>query len=161
MSDKKIEEVINGVLIGDAQKNLLDLVAHLQVGEDSDFSIARNTKGDDALWLTKKKDESVGVIFISGSDEFPGPWTMWVDGDPIGAHENFPIDQHVKEAAWENIAPCGSCGGECSPGFSKTVFGKKFDNVCNSTLMFTNPGVSTLEYLKKIVDVRKNDIINS
>jgi len=156
MSERKIEDVVRDVLKGDAQKNALDLIAHLRTSGGKDFSIAKHNESDESLWLI---GEGIGVMFVNGSDDFPGPWTLWVDGDNIGEHTAADVDAHVKEVAWANIAPCGSCGGQCSPGFRKRVFGKDFENVCNSTLMFTNADTDTLACLKQIVDVRKADIL--
>jgi len=160
MSERKIENVINDMLKHDAQKHALDFVAHLRASEAPEsLSITKNNENDESLWLVKCKDKSVCVIFINGSDDFPGPWTVWIDGDYIGEHADSPVDEYVKEAAWANVAPCGSCGGDCSPGSRRTVFGKAFENVCNSTLMFANPDIETLDCMKKIADVRKNDIL--
>ena len=156
MSNRTIEDVMKDVLKGDAQKHALDLIAHLRAGEGEKFPIAKHNESDESLWLI---GEGVGTMFINGSDDFPGPWTLWVDGDNIGEHTASDVDEHVKTVAWENIAPCGSCGGQCSPGSHRRVFGKDFENVCTSTLMFTNPDADTLACLKKIVDVRKADML--
>jgi len=145
---KKIEDIIKSTLNGDAQKNALELVAHITA---NDFSITMNDENDESGWVAA----NLGFIFINGSEEFPGPWTMWMEVNNIGEHSELPIDEHIKEFAWANIAPCGSCGGDCSPGVTSKIFGKTFENTCQSNLMFTNPDAEAVDGIKKIVDIRK------
>ena len=148
---KKIEDIIKSTLNGDAQKNALELIAHITA---NDFTITMNDENDESGWVVP----NLGFIMINGSEEFPGPWTMWMEVNNIGEHSELPIDEHIKEFAWANIAPCGSCGGDCSPGITSTIFGKVFENTCQSNLMFTNPDAEAVDRIKKIVDIRKNDI---
>ena len=148
---KKIEDIIKSTLNGDAQKNALELIAHITA---NDFTITMNDENDESGWVVP----NLGFIMINGSEEFPGPWTMWMEVNNIGEHSELPIDEHIKEFAWANIAPCGSCGGDCSPGITSKIFGKVFENTCQSNLMFTNPDAEAVDRIKKIVDIRKNDI---
>ena len=158
---KKIEEVINDVLKGDAQKNALDFVAHLRAN-DVPLEEADN------YWEVKYKGECLCYLFINGSDEEPGPWTIWSDQTPgswaswddySGKSADETVDKHIKEIAWAHANVCGNCGGSCSPGKSKTILGKTFDNICNSTMAFTNPDAKALTCAKKMIDVRISDIL--
>ncbi len=76
----------------------------------------------------------------------------------LRSNEDFPLDEHLKEIAWKNVDFCGNCG-YCTGGTHKTVFGKEFDNVCRTTMIFSNPNAETLEFMKKMVLIRKHDII--
>jgi len=155
MSNQRVEDVINEVLKGDSQKNALDLIAHLRVsGASENLSIEMHDGKDESGWIAS----DFGFIFINGSDEFPGPWTMWMGVDNIGERSEAPIDEHIKDFAWSNVSPCGSCGCECSPGISTKIFGKDFENTCQSNLIFVNPNAEAVDYMKKIIDIRKNDI---
>lgn len=75
---------------------------------------------------------------------------------------DFPLDKNLKEVAWKNVNACGNCGG-CSNvgGIRKTVLGKEFDRLCNSTMAFTNPDSEVLKCAKKMVEIRKNDILKN
>ena len=159
MSKRGIEDVIRDILKDDSQKNALDFAMYMNKNavSNSDFIFVKNDEADESGWKAAYKDESICFMYISGNEEFPGPWTVWIDGDYIGKHTES-VDEKIKEAAWENVAPCGSCGGKCTPGSRRTIFGKDFENVCNSTLMFTNPDAELLECMIKIADIRKNDI---
>jgi len=148
---KKIEDVINDVLKGDTQKNALDLITHLRT---CDFSIVMHDEKDESGWNV----ENLGFIVITGSDDFPGPWTMWLGADNIGEYSEFSIDEHIKEFAWSHVSPCGSCGGKCSPGTKTKVFGKDFENTCQSNLMFVNPDAEAVAYMKKIFDIKKSEL---
>ncbi len=53
---------------------------------------------------------------------------------------------------------CGGCG---NPGGStKRIFGRKFNNVCVTSMRTTNPSAEELEWMKKIVEIRKKDIMS-
>ena len=153
MANKRIEDVIQKVLTGDAQKNALDFIAHLRAGDEPEkFTIVMNDENDESGWSATH----LGFIVITGSDDFPGPWTMWLEANNLG-ESGAPVDEDVKEFAWTHVSPCGSCGGTCSPGTSTKVFGKGFENVCQHNLMFTNPDAEAVAYMKKIVDIKKSE----
>lgn len=152
MSQRIIEDVIKDTLSGDTQKNALELIAHLRTDkEPGKFSITMYDKNNESGWNVA----NLGFIIISGSDDFPGPWTMWVGTNKLDKHAEFPVDEHIKEFAWSHVSPCGSCGGKCSPGTSVRIFGKYFENVCQSNLIFVNPDANTVDYMKKIIDIIK------
>jgi len=157
----KIEDVMSEILKGDALKNAQDFVGHLRV---RDFSIGKLNEADNNVWIIRAKSENVCCILLNGDN--PDTFTVWVCGDHIGEHAGTTVDEHFKEVAWEHIFfPCGSCGSGCSPeSRRKTVFGKQFDDVCtaelNVALQFETPASEILDCLKKIIDIRKNDILN-
>ena len=143
MIKKKIEEVINETLKDEAQKNALDFVCFLR------------TKGimldeSENYWEVKYNDKGLCFIWIDGTDNMPGPWTIWSNGD----YESFPVDEHIKEIALAHVNPCGNCGANCSPGSNKTIFGKNFNNICSSVMAFTNPEPTAIECVKKLVEIR-------
>jgi len=74
------------------------------------------------FWNVGYKDKSVCYIWLDGTAEMPGPWTIWSDSDSdfSGEHEDFPIDGRMREVAWANVNVCGNCRGSCSPGKRKT-----------------------------------------
>ncbi len=111
---------------------------------------------DKLYWLVDYKGVSVCHILINGYEE--GHWTIWSDESDSNSFEDFPLDEHLKEIAWKNVDFCGNCG-YCTGGTHKTVFGKEFDNVCRTTMIFSNPNAETLEFMKKMVLIRKHDII--
>jgi len=154
---RKIEEVINDTLKDDMWKNALDFIGHLRA--DEGFSVSNEKEGDKSFWV-KYKGKLVCEISMNGSENFSKVWTVWVYGDCIGEHEDSSVSEGVKAVAWASITPCRNCGAECSPGRRKTVFGKAFDNVCQTTLMFENPDTETLDCMKKIVDISKKDILS-
>jgi len=155
---KKIEDAIGSTLKGDAQRNALDLIAHIRAGETSKhFSIKNHNETGESVW-NGWNVSNLGYIIINGLDDFPGPWTIWMEADGLGEHLEAPVDEDIKEFAWFHVSPCGSCGGECTPGNSATVFGRVFENTCKSNLIFINPNAKTVDYMKKIIDVRANDI---
>jgi len=148
MSEQKIEVVINDVLKGDAQKNALDFAQYLKSNE----MVANGAE-------VSNNGTPVCYIHIDGSDEKPGPWTIWTEGDYTQEHKDVLLDEHMKKIAWANVNICGDCGAGCGPEKRKVIFGKEFDNVCNAIMAFNNPNAETLECVKKLIEMRKN-IIN-
>lgn len=163
MAVRGIENVIKDVLKYDAQKNALDFVTYLR---SIDIPIEDESEN---YWEIKYKNECVCFMWISGSDDLPGPWTIWSAQVPGTwatwgncKYVDFPIDEHIKEIAWRNVNVCGKCGGcDNIGGLRKTVLGKEFDDLCNSTMAFTNPDIEALECAKKMVDIRINDILKN
>ena len=148
---RKIEDVINGTLKSGVQKNALDFIVHLKKGENLSIS---NDNDDDGRWWVRHKNNLLCEIQISAaSGDSPEGWIVWFYGDCIGGHDS-PVDEGIKEIAWTNITLCGNCGAECAPGKRKTVFGKVFENVCQSTLAFPNPGTDMVDCMKVIIDYR-------
>jgi len=150
MTDRIIEDAINDVLSGETRKNALELISFLRAADNAE------------RFVMKMYDDSgcevsnLGFIVIGGSDDFPDPWTMWIDADNLGGHlqgQEF-VDERIKEFAWAHVAPCGSCGGQCSPGTTANVFGRQFENTCRSQLMFTNPDADAVECMKKIIGIK-------
>jgi len=143
----KIEDKIKVTLKDDAQKNLLELVAHIRALDKSgQFPITQNEENDDSGWVAA----NLGFIVITGTDDFPGPWSMWIGANNIADDQ---ASDCLKELAWKHVSPCGSCGGDCSPGVDTKIFGKNFEKTCQANLMFTNPDVETVDGMKKIIDV--------
>ena len=159
MSNRTIEDVIRNVLKSDSQKNALNLVAHLRADNESeDFPISTYHENDNSTW-SGFDVAGLGYVVINGLDDFPGPWTMWIGVDNLGEYAEFSIDDHIKEFAWKYISPCGDCGSDhCDKGKRTSVFGKEFENTCQANLMFVNPDADAVEKMKKIIDIRKNDI---
>jgi hypothetical protein len=155
-----IVDAINNVLKGDAQKNALDFVAYLMASEML-FERGKGYWEDKIYWMIKYKDEYVCFILINGSEdktETEG-WTIWSDDSDSNWFSNFPLDEQLKEIAWKNVDVCTNCGGCGNPGGThKTIFGKEFDNICITTMKFINPDAEALKCVKKMVEIRKNNI---
>lgn len=125
MANKGIELVIKEVLKDAIQKNALDFVSYLRANGI--------TLGDsENYWEAMYEDKCVCYIWIDGTNEAPGPWTIWSDQESGGwsfwsdeeKHEYYPVDDNVKETVWANINKCANCGGDCSPGREKIFLEK-------------------------------------
>ena len=143
MSEQKLENMINAVLSGDLQKNALDFAQYLR---DNEMTVA----GAEISYNGKV----VCYMHLDGNKDYPGPWTIWTEGDYSSEHKDIPMDERMKEIAWANVNTCGSCGGDCSPGKRKMIFGKEFDKVCNADMAFYKPDAETLECVKKLLKMR-------
>jgi hypothetical protein len=149
MSKKRIEDAINDILKHEAQENAQGFIAFLSANEMS-FDEIEN------FWFgIKYKDNYVCFIKIENSDDELGNWTIW-SADDYNSKDMDYADEHIKEFGWANICFCGSCGGACAPGRSATIFGKHFDNVCQSAMIFVNPDAKTLENMKQLILLLKS-----
>jgi len=147
-----LEEIINDTLNGDALKNALEFAEYLKANEMiyTGNHCEVHYKGNCACY-----------IYFDELCKLHGPWTVWTEGDYVGEHDDVPMDDGMKEIAWANVWRCLNCGNPCSPGKSSIIFGRRFDNVCNAVMAFRNPGRETLECVKKLVEMRKNDILKT
>ena len=160
MPEQNIEYFIDTTLTGETRRNALEFAAYLRAN-DMLFVRGKGYWEDKLYWMITYKDEYVCFILLngSGSEEIFAPWTIWSDDSDSNWFADFPIDEHTKEIAWEHVDFCGNCGGCDNPGGSrKTIFGKEFNNVCITTMRFINPDIEVLECVKKMVEIRKNDV---
>ena len=161
MFEQEMEHVIKEALKGDAQKNALEFAVFLS---DNEITCLRETTGywaDKIYFICNYKDQSVCYIAINEYEN--NSWYITGDDSGTNWYENADLDEPLKEILWENIDICrdrSSCGACGNPGMmsSKKIFGKEFDNVCPVTIKFTNPGMVTVECMKKVFGVRKNYI---
>lgn len=97
-------------------------------------------------------------IAIKDPDEPKNLWTVWSDDSK--AYEASDVEEEIKNIAWNYVDHCGKCGS-CGGGKHKVVFGKHFDSVCGCTFRVDNPTAFDLPFLKKMVELRKNEILNN
>jgi len=146
MSNQIIEERIKTALQGDTQKNALKFIEYLKENDMND---------GEEHGLVTYKDQRLCYMHIDNSEDMPGPWTIWTEGDYSNEDKNVPMSEQEKEIAWEHVNFCSSCGGNCSPGMKKVIFGKKFEKVCNADMAFYVPDAETLEFVKKLLHMRR------
>lgn len=159
MSELGIDHFINETLAGEAKRNALDFIAYLRADELLFERCLYGFWEDKLYWVVKYKDETICQIFVNGYKE--GDWVVWSDDSGSNSFFDFSLDEYIKEVAWKNVGYCGS-GGCCRDmGTRKVIFGKAFDNVCLAILRFDNPNAEAVTCLKKMVEVRKADIMNN
>jgi len=152
-----VEAVIKAAMSGDALTNALDYAAFLRANEFTpDFHGGHDNNG----FFTMYSKENVSYLMISGrEDDFCGPWTIWFNFNDFGDGDG--VADELKETAWKHASNCGKCHpgwADCGCG-KRTIFGKDFDHLCHSPLMFTNPDAKTLEHVKKLMLLLKPNII--
>ena len=137
-----IEDIIRKKLKGDAQMNALSFVAFLRANE---VQIRVNNDGGGCAF------GEIGCMAISKKPAHIAPWTIWFGSCDFD--ESVPVDDTLKETAWANAGICGHChaGWEDCGGGEGTIFGKKFERLCHSPMMFVNPDARTVEHMKKLM----------
>jgi len=150
MSDtkvSKIEETINDKLIDRSRENALNFVNFLRecniTNERNDFQLYRDEEVCSFMFFGKK----LWYIGWSNSDI--------TDGD------NTNVCKELIKFARAKRYECKKCEGDgCNknPGGIKKIFGKEYQNLCNSTVLFRCPSGETLEKIKQLVQYRIRDI---
>ncbi len=154
-----IEGFINRELTNSDKDIALSFVKFLRENEmnfvrDTDFWKKK------IYYLVKFHDKCACFISINDPDETENHWTVWSDDIDSDFLDTVCIDERLKELAWKHADNCGRCGS-CSGGRRKSIFGKVFDNVCVCTFRIDNPNYEDLEFLKKMIEIRKAEIIKS
>lgn len=148
----QLENAFKNVLNGDTLKNALIFAEFLEANDMT----AREAYGEITY-----KGKSVCYMYLDKTQQMPGPWTIWTEGDYSRERVDVPIDSRTKEIAWANVNICANCGCGSQPGKRKTIFGREFDNVCNAGMAFYVPDAETIECVKKLLEMRKCDIADT
>ena len=141
-----LESTIKSTLTGDLQTTALNFASFL--------SENNLTFKDGAV---RHQDKVICYMHLDNGEEMPSPWTIWTEGDYSSEPASAPLTQHTKETAQANVNICASCGGSCNPGQQKVIFGKTFENVCSADMAFYRPSAETLECIKHLLLMRKNN----
>jgi len=139
----KLENEITTKLSGDMQKNALDFVAFLR-----ELGMTNHAEHTSAF---EYNNEWVCILIIND-----GGWMLF-DNPLTSKFDDFPVDEKLKEFAWAHVNICTSCGGSSGcgsqPGRTKTIFGKKFENVCTSEVAFFDPDAGTLHKVMQLIEI--------
>jgi len=161
MAEQSIEYFINENLTGPVQSNIIELVTYLRANEMLPMRQAVGYWADKLYWVVNYKDRSVCYIAINEYEK--NTCVIWSDDSGSKWFENFPLDEHTKNIALKNVnvcySPCGGC--KQGKGTPMTVFGNEFDSVCLTSFKFTNPDADTVACMKKLIEIRKNDILKN
>lgn len=153
-----ITNIINETFPMHLKHNSLDFITHLSDNRVN-FKRLSGYWENQLYWQVNCKNDCVCYILLNGNGDEKqfAPFTVWTDDSSSNRYENYSIKDEFREAAWRNVDYCVHCGS-CSGGTQKTIFGKKFDNVCRTSMRFTNPDLKEFEALKEILTLRIEDI---
>jgi len=141
-------EIENSELNKNLQENMLDFVVFLK---ENEFSIEPEDDGNG--WRILYKNECVGHMNFTEVG-------IWIDTCDFGGGD--AADDALKEFTWDHVRACEHfssegkrCGCGRQPGFIKTIFGKKYTNLCFALLEFMDPDAKTLENIKRLMSLFK------
>jgi hypothetical protein len=153
MSEKKsIESNLKENLNGDALTNAMDFVNYLK---------NMGMTADDGARFCYKGELMCIIITFKDAKNPLGAW--FICDCPIYEHDGFPIDESIKSFTQANIQKCKGdiCGCDHKErGATKVVFGKEYDNLCSSEVMFNNPDAEALEKIKVLMELWKFKLDN-
>ena len=145
----KFEDKINDFLRGSAQKHALDFAAFLRANDllsDGDGSGYGWSIGDFGFMKVPEREKELWIWF----------------GDCI-FDLSCPADNELRETVWAHVVICPQvtcpykrhCG--CEQDVGGIIFGREFDSTCYMPLGFFNPDARTLEDVKKLVLLIKDN----
>jgi len=145
MSEKKRtieDEIKNSDLSENMQKAHIEFCYFLK---DNGFSI--ESEDDQNGWQIIYMNECVGHMNFT----IVG---IWIDDCDF----SVSADDALKETTWAHVRICEhfnsggmQCGCGRQPGFNGIIFGKEYKNTCFARLEFMNPDVKTLENIKMLM----------
>ena len=158
MSNATLEAHIAEHLSGELRNIALEFAAFLR-SADTELVRGGGYWEGKPYWLAAYNGEFVCALLIGAEhpNQNPNTFTIWSDNCGTTWYENTNLDDNLKEAFWQSVDFCGSCGF-CSGGTRKIIFGREFDNVCGTTFRFDNPDRTAIKCAIKMVELRKNDI---
>lgn len=155
---KQIEDFISECLTGEAKEIALEFVAFLRGCQVEFYKDNGDCWKNKVYYWVKVRDRCVAFIAIKDPEEPENLWTVW--SDDCGAFADDISEEDIKQIAWRHIDFCGHCGS-CGGGRRKIVFGRKFEGVCGCTFRVDNPTARELPFLKKIVEICRNDALRN
>ena len=119
----------------------------------------RDRSGDwaEKIYYWARSDKNcVCFIAVKDPDEPENAWTVW--SDDSAAYEAPLGDAETSEIGLKYVNRCEKCGA-CGGGRVKTVFGKRISGVCMCTFRVDNADLNGLPFLKTMVELRLNEIL--
>jgi hypothetical protein len=154
----KITDYIRKELSPAEQAIALDFADFLE-SQGLEFEKDEGYWKDKIYYIIKFQDECICFIAIKDSDEPGNNWTVWSDDMDSISLEDYPIEKRLREIAWSHVDGCGNCGS-CGGGKPKVIFGKDFPKVCGCTFRIDNPNAEDLQFMKKMAEIRKSEILS-
>jgi hypothetical protein len=103
------------------------------------------------------------VCYIAINESEANTWNIQGDDSGDNWFENAPLNERMKEIAWEHVSVCEN-ETKCFDGCVRTnkiIFGKAFNSVCPITIKFDNPNAAEVDCMKAIFEARINYIRNT
>jgi len=139
-----IEDAIREKLAGDTRRNALDYVAFLR-----SHGLPLNAN-EDGWFVGGWFGSSIAFLVIRGHGKEEEPWAVCLFSCDFGGDGS--ADDGLKEAAWAHARPCKKCheGWNNCGRADRTIFGRGFEALCLSPVVFENPDAETLESARKL-----------
>lgn len=156
---KNISKLIIETFAADYKECALDFISFLN-SQSMTFERLYGYWKNQYYYVVEYQDECVFYILINGTGEEAAfaPLTIWTDDSCHNCYEHFSLCEDLKRTAWIHIDNCVHCGS-CSGGTAKEIFGRKFNNVCRTSMRFINPDKNELVLIKELAEIRKDNIV--
>ena len=171
----KIEDIIPILFDGDMKKDILDFVAYMRANKMPPIWASLNS------WKCSCKNKGVCYIkFNPYETNVRANGNVW-NVSPIidfnsNEFETLAADENLRDFFWANPRYCrpechrNSCAkrfnqsAESYTGVKQKILGKDFENMCRGGSLVSfpdNPDEQTIDYVKKIIEFKKQAINNN
>jgi len=159
----KIEDEIAEFLDGDAKKTALAFTVYLR---ENKLPISRYSHD---TWKASYKGKGLcRIMWLKTGSLFIIPYA-----DYTKDFNEFITMANLQEIIWNNLHKCRRCNPRaCAPqaktsaelfkGFTRNYFGKEIDGTCKFwNAVFCNPDIKAIDCIKKMIEYKKQTIINN
>lgn len=151
----KIDDVISDLLDNERKNAALDFLAFLKSHKMTPQWVSLNA------WSVKYKGKPVCSIKFYDLRLYmdKGTWRICHSGE---YDNDLSFDNNIKDIIYNNVYFCRDCAGtSASHSVQSRILSRKFTNVCPYfKIQFENPDGDTLDCAKRLVEMRRADILN-
>jgi len=141
----EIKDALKNNLKGEALANALSFTNSLV-----EKGLAPKKEWDNGFRFIKNGKSP--CLFVFNNEE----WFI-CDVPVVSEPEWSLLNDNMKEFIIAHIKTCSvhqgkSCGCGSEPGITKSIFGKRYNNVCTSEIHINNPSLDILDKFKEIIE---------
>ena len=149
----KIEDCVLKYYKNDNIETLLEFIKYLKLNKITIKYISEKS------WKILFKSKYIASLNFNVNTWFFNPEIDY----NINNCEEYIKNNKLENIIWNNIKICTNCKpkGKCNPIHSSVILGKIFNNICGVCPKFKNPNEFELDGIKKLVEYRKDLIVNN
>jgi hypothetical protein len=169
----KLEEIIPGYLDGDMKRTALEFISYMRANKmppayRQSYCFKCMSKGMTICTIAlpspqrERYDNQFDQPWMADGYQRNDNWAVFPELHHFKEYSDLLDKEGFRDIIWDekNMYFCNICNGrDGSCAKTKTVFGRKFHNLCgkrNSILWFFNPDENAIKCIKKILELEIN-----
>lgn len=148
----KVEDVAVEILDNDKLQNLLNFIKYLKDNKLTPRWASANS------WSIRYKNKGLCYVKIDNQKKF---WNIRLERSFFDEYDKYITDDDMKKFILGIVTAPLCENRDCWKRINETIFGKTFDEVCRCwPFIVNNPDESAIEYLKELIVISKNIILD-